>query len=120
MEIREWSRMPEADKTVARCMEFFTEAYENRMEETLQGALTANAATNTKTPEPVQQVATATPLMGKWDWYWTHGLCKHGGGNCQAPAPNHKHDATLDNPMGGSALIRFPGQGPRRPFGRQR
>ena len=29
MEIREWLRLPEADKTVARCMVFFTKAYEN-------------------------------------------------------------------------------------------
>ena len=29
MEIREWSRLPEADKMVVHCMEFFTKAYEN-------------------------------------------------------------------------------------------
>ena len=68
MEIREWSRLPDADKTVARCMSFFTEAFENRVEETLQGALLANAAMTT--------AATLTPTPPqKWDYCWSHGLC---------------------------------------------
>ena len=107
MEIREWSRLPEEDKTVARCMSFFTEAFENCMEETLQGTLMANTAT----------VPPNNPT-GKWDYCWSHGLCQHNGTTCKYPAPNHKQEATLDDPMGGSAQIRFPG--PHRPIGRQR
>ena len=115
MEIREWSRLPEADKTVARCVEFFTEVYKSWMEETLQGALTANTAKadNTKTSSP-----DASSLPPKWEYCWTHGLCQHGGMTCKFPPPNHKQEATLDQPMGGSNQIRFPGQ--RRPPGRQR
>ena len=103
MEIREWSRLPEGNKTVARCMEFFTEAFENCMEETLQGALTANTA----------QKPTPATVLGKWDYCHTHGLCQHSSADCNAPAANHKAEATLDRPMGGSSQIQFPGY--RRP-----
>ena len=73
MEIREWSPLPEADKTVERCMNFFTEAYENRMEETLQGVLAAIATSNAN-PTPLAQPTVLE--TGKWDYYWTHGLCQ--------------------------------------------
>ena len=121
MEIREWSHLPEADKTVARCMTFFTEAYENRIKESLQIVLTANAAI-----PPTVTTATSTPaptLGGLWDYCHTHGPCQHNSMTCRAPAFNHRQDATLDQPMGGSAQIQFPGQlfGPqRRTGGRQR
>ena len=32
----------------------------------------------------------------------THGLCAHNGKQCNAPAPNHKKDATFFNRMNGS------------------
>ena len=97
-------------------LEFFTEAYENHMEETLQGALTANTSTSIKAPEPPQ---VGEKLMGKWDYCQTHCLCQHSSATCRAPAPQHKHNATLDQPMGGSLFIQFPSQGPRRPYDRQ-
>ena len=65
MEIREWLCIPEADKMVARWMEFFTEAYKNWMKETLQGTLTANAVTTSRAQET--QKGGALP-MGEWDW----------------------------------------------------
>ena len=115
MEIHEWSRLPDADKTVEKCMTFFTEAYENRMEETLQGALRAQAAKAVNiTPTTTPPVATQ---FGKWDYCWSHGLCQHSGHTCRYPHQNHKSEATLDNPMGGSSQIRFPGQ--RHPPGWQ-
>ena len=120
LEIREWSRIPETDKTVTKCIEFFMEAYENRLEETLQGALAAHAVHH------VQPTPAATARLdpgaftggGKWGYCWTHGLCQHTGTECKSTAPHHKHEATLDNPMGGSNEIRFPGQ--RRAMGKQR
>jgi hypothetical protein len=122
IEIREWSRLPEANKTVDRCIEFFTEAYENRLEETLQGTLSANAAkatTPTQTPTATIDNASAT-LGNKWGYCHTHGLCQHSSATCRTPAQNHKQNATLDNPMGGSSEIRFPGQQQRRNQGRQK
>ena len=107
MEIREWSRMPKADKTVVNCMEFFTKAYKNRMAETLQGALVANATTTITANIGVHD---PTPLLpGKWDYCWLHGLCQYSGAAWRIPAQHHKNEATLDNPMGGSAQIQFLG-----------
>ena len=106
MEIREWSRLQEAKKTVAHCMSFFTKAFKNRMEETLQGALLANAAaSHTTPPAPPASYMAPPQLTGKWDYCHTHGLCQHSGATCKFPAPHHKQEATLDNPMGGSAQI---------------
>ena len=102
MEIREWSRLPDADKTVKQCMRFFTEAFEHHVEETLQGALLPNATNTATTPTP-------NPTQ-KWDYCWTHGLCQHSRTTCRYPAANHKHEATLYHPMGDSSQIRFPGQ----------
>jgi hypothetical protein len=105
MEIREWNRRAEEDRTVEECIEFFTEANNDRMDETLQRGLTANAAVKKPT-----DTATKSTLDGNWMYCWTHGLCQHGGGTCKSPAENHKGDATLSNPMGGSSQIRFPGR----------
>ena len=59
LEIHNWSCLPEADKMVAKCMVFFTKAYENPMEESLQGALTAN----TTKVEPANQSAKAVSTL---------------------------------------------------------
>jgi hypothetical protein len=105
MEIREWNRRAEEDRTVDDCIEFFTEANNDRMDETLQRGLTAN--TVTKKPN---DTATKSTFDGNWMYCWTHGLCQHGGATCKSPADNHKSEATLANPMGGSSQIRFPGR----------
>jgi hypothetical protein len=106
MEIREWNRRAEDDKTVDDCIEFFTEANDDRLEETLQKGLGANTVVKTK---PTEQ-ATKPPIDGNWLYCWTHGLCQHSGATCKSPAENHKSDATLNTPMGGSNQIRFPGR----------
>ena len=81
IEIREWSHLPETDKTVERCMAFFTEVYEIWMEETLQGVLAANAASRANAALPLQGTPTAL-VTRKWDYCWTHGLCQHSSTTC--------------------------------------
>ena len=35
-------------------------------------------------------------------WCWTHGRCAHRSVDCKNPAPNHRKQATVTNPMGGA------------------
>ena len=74
-------------------MEFFTEVYENRMEETLQGALTANVAKEDTTKLRGMDTS-QSGIPPKWDYCHSHRLCQHGSATCRYPAPNHKHEAT--------------------------
>lgn len=53
-------------------------------------------------PSPSTTKSDGRPRESQAGWCWTHGRCAHGSLDCKNPAPNHRKQATVANPMGGA------------------
>jgi hypothetical protein len=108
LDIRDWKKQPEKEKTIANIQTFFEAANESHLE---------NATTTTKgyacRAEQEQnknkrkfEPATASQQMF---YCWSHGLNKsHTSSQCKQPFKNHNKKATLQRMMGGCNIISRP------------
>ena len=119
LDIRDWDKLPAANKTLANFKTHFTAANKDRVKNTTAGQLGQNAgsafgAIGTPTPpppttEPVILVSTGNAVWKSMYYCWSHGLGTnkdHTSKTCTKKAQGHKEDATVDNMMGGNNTIR--------------
>lgn len=128
--LKDWEKLPKAQKTVGNAIKHFTEHDKLRREakQYLKDALTANTAMSNPPPVPPSDAAlsASTPaslpppppartrpcLMG-WGYCWSHGVTKHDGYTCHSPSEGHIKEATIEDRRGG--VWRLPGRIPPSP-----
>jgi hypothetical protein len=103
LDIRDWKKQPEQEKTLAKIRTFFEKANEQRLETATpatQGyACRAEQGGNKRKFEPSQ-------AYQHMKYCWSHGLNRsHDSLGCTRPLPQHNNAATPDNMMGGCNMI---------------
>jgi len=120
LDLREWDKLPNAQKTLAAFKTTFTEANNRRIK-----TLTTNQLA-TASPMPAHAFAARSDILNtpnttpiilahgastvtKLAYCWTHGVTTnvdHTSRTCTSKATGHQEDATIDNMMGGNNTIR--------------
>jgi hypothetical protein len=105
LDIRDWKKKPEKEKTVVNIQTFFEEANVSR----LQTATTANKGYACRAEQEKiknkRKFESATALQ-QLEYCWSHGLNRtHTSAMCKFPDDNHNKKATLSRMMGGCNLI---------------
>ena len=115
LDIRDWEKKPEADKTLPNLKDLFRKANEDRMRKVTSASAgyagTASAAAKPATATPnssaipkAKEHAPNTPVT--LCYCWSHGLQdNHSGKLCTKKADGHKEAATAENMMGGCCII---------------
>jgi hypothetical protein len=102
LDIRDWKKLPEKEKTIVNMQTFFEEANDQRL---------ATATTSTKgyacraEQDNKRKFDTSNDCQ-QLKYCWSHGLNQsHDSMNCNKQLPNHNKKATLLNMLGGNNLI---------------
>jgi hypothetical protein len=102
LDIRDWKKLPEKEKTVVNMQTFFEEANDQRL---------ATATTSTKgyacraEQDNKRKFETSTAYQ-QFKYCWSHGLNRtHDSFHCNRQLPNHNKKATLTNMLGGNNLV---------------
>jgi hypothetical protein len=102
LDIRDWKKLPEAEKTIVRIQSFFEKANDQRLE-------TATPATQgyaCRAEQGSKRKFEPSPAYQHMQYCWSHGLNRtHDSLHCTRPAPKHNNKATPENMMGGCNLI---------------
>ena len=122
LDIRDWDRLPAAQKTLANFKVVFTNANKERVanltagQQMLPTQVPARAfaakqgAKQGNPPNPPTGPAIYCSPTGTWFGYcWSHGITtnpEHNSKTCNNKASGHQEDATIDNMMGGNNTIR--------------
>jgi len=124
-ELRDWDKLPEADKTFKRFETFFTEANTKRVQllastdgfprhsaflasEKKQDTTNTSDKSKTSAAKNIQS-DTSSAKDPKLSYCWTHGILSNPGHTsltCTNKAHGHKEDATLHNMLGGNNVAR--------------
>lgn len=120
LDIRDWDRLPAAQKTLANFKTTFTNANKERVANLTTGqhfnatgnqvparAFSAKGGSPPNAPDGPAMYCVPT---GVWMAYcWSHGITNntaHTSKTCKNKAIGHQEDATIDNMMGGNNTIR--------------
>lgn len=137
LDLRDWDKLPAAQRTLANFQTTFTEANKERVKNLTSGqhfqraqvqgqAYAATPPTNKSSSDPI---ILATPSGTRLSYCWTHGVTTnpdHNSRTCTRKATGHQENATIDNMLGGNNTIRrkpnekntFIEKNPRTPRGK--
>lgn len=135
LDLRDWDKLPAAQRTLANFQTTFTEANKERIKNLTSGqqfnphgvpahAFAATPPNNAITGPSIL----ATPSGTRLSYCWTHGVTnnpEHNSRSCTRKAIGHQETATIDNMLGGNNTIRrkpkekniFLDKNPRTPRG---
>jgi hypothetical protein len=104
LDIRDWRKLPEKEKTVINIQSFFKKANESRLENTTTA--TKGYACRAEQERDRKRKFEPCTTLQQMKYCWSHGLNQsHTSQNCNQPLPNHNKKATVIAMMGGCNLI---------------
>lgn len=117
LDLRDWDKLPAAQRTLANFQTTFTEANKERVKNLTTGQhfnpqglpAQAYAVTPPSHGTSTGPFILATPSGTRMSYCWTHGVTNnpdHNSRSCTRKATGHQEDATIDNMMGGNNTIR--------------
>jgi hypothetical protein len=114
LDLRDWDKKPDADKTWNNFRAHFTAANKERIKTAtardLHAAYAADGNRDRATTSTAGTSTTITRTNGTtWAYCWTHGYgtnAAHNSRTCTNKATGHQEDATIENMMGGNNTIR--------------
>lgn len=116
LDLRDWDKLPAAQRTLAHFQTTFTEANKERVKNLTSGqqfhakSIPAQAyAANPPSKSTTDPFILATPSGTRLSYCWTHGVTNnpdHNSRTCTRKGHGHQEDATIDNMMGGNNTIR--------------